>query len=123
MRRGLRYSLLSLLILLVACAEPEQPAPELLVYSARKEHLIKPLFDRFTEQTGVVVRYVTDKAGPLLTRLQAEGENSPADLLMTVDAGNLWQATEVGVLQPVESAILNSNVPKHHTSLLGKAVK
>ncbi len=113
MRRGLRYSLLSLLILLVACAEPEQPAPELLVYSARKEHLIKPLFDRFTEQTGVVVRYVTDKAGPLLTRLQAEGENSPADLLMTVDAGNLWQATEVGVLQPVESAILNSNVPKH----------
>ncbi len=113
MSRGIRYSLLSLLMLLVACGEPEKAAPELLVYSARNEHLIKPLFDRFTEQTGIAVSYVTDKAGPLLTRLQAEGENSPADLLMTVDAGNLWQATEVGVLAPVESAILNSNVPRH----------
>ncbi|ARN73689.1 extracellular solute-binding protein [Oceanicoccus sagamiensis] len=113
MRHGIRYSLLFLLVLLVACSEPEKPAPELLVYSARNEHLIKPLFDRFTEQTGIVVNYVTDKAGPLLTRLQAEGENSPADLLMTVDAGNLWQANEVGVLAPVESAILNNNVPPH----------
>jgi iron(III) transport system substrate-binding protein len=113
MSRGIRYSLLSLLMLLVACGETEKSAPELLVYSSRNEHLIKPLFDRFTEQTGVAVRYVTDKAGPLLTRLQAEGDNSPADLLMTVDAGNLWQATEVGVLAPVESVILNKNVPEH----------
>ena len=114
MSRVIRNSLLFLMMLLVAaCSEPEKQTPELLVYSARNEHLIKPLFDRFTEQTGVVVRYVTDKAGPLLTRLQAEGDNSPADLLMTVDAGNLWQATEVGVLAPVESAILNNNVPKH----------
>ncbi len=114
MNRAIRNSLLSVMVLLLAaCAEPEKEAPELLVYSSRKEHLIKPLFDRFTEQTGVVVRYVTDKAGPLLTRLQAEGENSPADLFMTVDAGNLWQANEVGVLAPVESAILNNNVPGH----------
>ena len=113
MSRGIRYSLLSLMLLLAACGEPEKAAPELLVYSSRNEHLIKPLFDRFTEQTGVTVRYVTDKAGPLLTRLQAEGENSPADLLMTVDAGNLWQATELGLLAPVESAVLNANVPEH----------
>jgi len=113
MNYGLRCGLLSLILLLTACGEPQKAAPELLVYSARNEHLIKPLFDRFTEQTGVAVRYVTDKAGPLLTRLQAEGENSPADLLMTVDAGNLWQATELGLLAPLESEVLNSHVPEH----------
>lgn len=88
-------------------------APELLVYSARKEHLIKPLFDRYTELTGTKVRYVTDSAGPLLVRLQAEGENSPADILITVDAGNLWHASEVGVLAPIESEVLMKNVPAH----------
>ena len=113
MKSALHLGLLSLLVLLVACSEPSTEQPELLVYSARKEHLIKPLFDRFTEQTGITVRYVTDKAGPLLTRLQAEGDNSPADLLMTVDAGNLWRAAEVGVLAPVESSVLTSNVPAH----------
>lgn len=87
--------------------------PELLVYSARKEHLIKPLFDQFTAQTGIPVNYVTDKAGPLLARLQAEGDNSPADILITVDAGNLWQATQVGVLAPLTSAVLAANVPSN----------
>lgn len=86
---------------------------EVVVYSARKEHLIKPLFDAFTAETGIHVRYVTDKAGPLLARLQAEGANTPADMLMTVDAGNLWQAAEQGVLAAVESAVLEANVPEH----------
>ena len=111
MIRKLRYGLVCLLALLTACAEQKSEAPELLVYSARNEHLIKPLFDRFTEQTGIPIRYVTDSAGPLLTRLQAEGENTPADLLMTVDAGNLWQAAEVGVLASTESAVLLKNIP------------
>ncbi|MEE8057345.1 MAG: extracellular solute-binding protein [Pseudomonadales bacterium] len=113
MTRGLHYCLLSLLVLLAACGEQQPGAVELLVYSSRKEHLIKPLFDRFTEQTGIQVGYVTDKAGPLLARLQAEGENSPADILMTVDAGNLWQAAQVDVLTSIESAILTRNVPPH----------
>jgi iron(III) transport system substrate-binding protein len=83
------------------------------VYSARKEHLIKPLFDAYIEKTGVQIRYITDKAGPLLARLKAEGANTPADMLMTVDAGNLWQAAESGVLSPVESEVLNKNIPAH----------
>lgn len=83
----------------------------LVVYSARKEHLIKPLFDRFTEETGIKINYITDSAGPLLSRLVSEGENSPADILMTVDAGNLWQAAEQGVLQPLDSPVLRANVP------------
>ena len=85
----------------------------LVVYTARKEHLIKPLFDRYTEMTGVNIRYITDSAGPLLARLQAEGANTPADILMTVDAGNLWQAAQTGILQPVESEVLAASVPEN----------
>ena len=86
---------------------------EIVVYTARKEHLVKPLFDAYTEKTGVKIKYITDKAAPLLARLQGEGKNSPADMLMTVDAGNLWQAAEKGVLAPVKSEILDKNIPQH----------
>ncbi|WP_049785028.1 extracellular solute-binding protein [Desulfotalea psychrophila] len=86
---------------------------EVVVYSARKEHLIKPLFDLYTQKTGVKVKFLTGKAGVLLERLKAEGENSPADIYITVDAGNLWQAKEAGVLQPVNSTILATNIPEN----------
>ena len=86
-------------------------ADEIVVYTARKEHLVKPLFDAYTSNTGVEIKYITDKAAPLLARLQAEGKNSPADMLITVDAGNLWQAAEKGVLSPVKSEVLEKNIP------------
>jgi len=86
-------------------------ADEVVVYSARKEHLIKPLFDRYTDETGVSIRYITDKAGPLLQRLQAEGKRTPADMLITVDAGNLWHAAENDVLAEINSPVLDANVP------------
>jgi iron(III) transport system substrate-binding protein len=88
-------------------------AAEVVVYSARNEQLIKPLFDAYTQKTGVAIRFVTDKEGPLLARLQAEGPNTPADLLITVDAGNLWQAAEAGTLAEVHSPALRANVPAH----------
>ncbi len=88
-------------------------AAEVTVYSARNEQLIKPLFDAYTKATGTTVQFITDKEGPLLTRLQSEGANTPADLLITVDAGNLWQAAEAGLLQPVQSATLEANIPAH----------
>ncbi|WP_373095372.1 extracellular solute-binding protein [Zhongshania sp.] len=105
-----------LVVGVAACGRSAPPAdsasgPELVVYSSRIEQLIKPIFDDFTEETGIRIRYVTDDAGPLLARLRAEGENSPADMLITVDAGNLWQAAEIGVLEPVQSAVLSANVP------------
>lgn len=81
------------------------------IYSSRNEQLIKPLLDRYTEETGVNIELVTDKNGPLMARLQAEGKNTPADMLLTVDAGNLWQAAQQGLLQPVASEILEANVP------------
>ena len=81
------------------------------IYSSRNEQLIKPLLDKYTAETGVKIELVTDKTGPLMARLEAEGKNTPADMLLTVDAGNLWQAAEQGLLQPVASTVLDANVP------------
>src|SRR5690606_10608353 len=69
--------------------------------------------DAYTKQTGVTVKFVTDKEGPLMQRLKAEGENTPADVLITVDAGNLWQAAREGLLQPLNSKVLEANIPEH----------
>ncbi len=99
--------------LLVLLAAAPVLAQEVVVYSARNEQLIKPMFDAYTKKTGVNVKFVTDKEGPLLARLEAEGVNTPADALLTVDAGNLWQAANEGLLRPIESKTLNSNIPAH----------
>lgn len=88
-------------------------AEEVVVYSARNEQLIKPLFDAYTKETGVQVKFITDKEGPLMARLKAEGRNTPADLFLTVDAGNLWQAAQEDLLKPVNSRTLNTNIPEH----------
>ena len=81
------------------------------VYSARQEALIKPVLDQFTEETGIEVNLVTGKDDALLTRLQSEGRNSPADVLLTVDAGRLYRAREAGVLQPIKSEYLEEVIP------------
>ncbi len=86
---------------------------EIVVYSARNEQLIKPLFDAYTKETGVGIKFITDKEGPLMQRLKAEGKNTPADMLLTVDAGNLWQAANEALLQPIQSKTLETNVPPH----------
>jgi iron(III) transport system substrate-binding protein len=88
-------------------------ADTVVVYSARNEQLIKPLFDAYQAETGTKVQFITDKAGPLLARLKAEGANTPADMLITVDAGNLWRAAEDGVLASVDSKVLQQNIPAH----------
>lgn len=81
------------------------------LYSARKEKLIKPLLDKFTTATGIRVNLVTAKADALLKRLETEGANSPADLFITTDAGRLHRAKVAGVLQKVESAVLDNAIP------------
>jgi iron(III) transport system substrate-binding protein len=88
-------------------------AETVTVYSARNEQLIKPLFDAYTKATGVEVRLLTDKEGPLLERLKAEGKNTPADILITVDAGNLWQASHLNLLRAIQSSTLTTNIPAH----------
>ena len=102
---------LALSAAVVVAALPVHADEEVVVYSARREPLIAPLFEAYTEATGVPVRYLTDAAPVLIERLAAEGESTPADLLMVVDAGNLWQAAERGVLQSIDSAALEENVP------------
>ena len=106
---------LTRLLAALALSSPALPAlaQTLVVYSARNEQLIKPLFDAYTRETGVQIRFITDKEGPLMARLQAEGKNTPADILLTVDAGNLWQASEKGLLRPIQSKVLETNVPSH----------
>lgn len=84
------------------------------VYSARQEALIKPLVERFTEETGIRVNIVTAQADALLQRLLREGRNTPADVLLTVDAGNLHDAKEAGVLQAVRSDALEASVPESY---------
>lgn len=113
-----RLSLAGLLVVIVGSAflfvnQKEEIDEEILVYSARKEHLIKPLFDAYTEKTGTQIRYITDKAAALAARLETEGDNTPADLFITVDAGNLWQAAEKDLLKSVESDEIAANVPAH----------
>ncbi len=107
----LRLLLPAFLALAVFVSTPVS-ADEVNVYSARKEKLIKPLLDRFTEETGIVVNLVTGKGDALLTRLQSEGKNSPADLLITTDAGRLYRAQQAGVLQPISSQTLETVVPE-----------
>ena len=85
----------------------------LTVYSTRKEHLIAPLFDAFTKKTGIKVSYLTGKGGALIERIKLEGKRTKADIFMTVDAGNLWYAATQNLFQPVESEIIENNIPTH----------
>ena len=91
-----------------------QAADEVVVYSSRIDELIKPVFDAYTAKTGVKIKFITDKEAPLMQRIKAEGENGVADLLLTVDAGNLWQAEQMGILQPIKSDIIDQNIPSQY---------
>lgn len=91
----------------------EKKAGEVNVYSARKTELISPLLDEFSKQTGIKVNLVTGKDDALIKRLQVEGKGSPADVLITVDAGRLYRAKTAGLLQSVESKKLNDLVPEN----------
>ena len=91
-------------------------ADEVVVYSSRIDELIKPVFDAYTAKTGVKVKFITDKEAPLMQRIKAEGQNATADLLLTVDAGNLWQAEQMGILQPFTSPVIDANIPSQYRS-------
>ena len=85
-------------------------AQEVNLYTTREPGLIKPLLDAFTTSTGVKVNAIFVKDG-LAERVTAEGDKSPADVLMTVDFGNLLDLTDKGLTQPIQSAVLQSAVP------------
>ncbi len=85
-------------------------AEEVNIYSHRQPELIQPLLDAFTAETGIAVNVAFVDKG-MAERLVAEGDRSPADLVLTVDVARLIQIVEAGVTQPVESAVLTANIP------------
>lgn len=88
-------------------------AGEVNVYSHRHYDVDEQLFSRFTELTGIRVNVQTASADELITRLENEGPDSPADVLVTVDAGRLHRAQARGLLQPATSEVLEANVPEN----------
>lgn len=102
----LRLSTLALLAISVPAL-----AQEINVYSRRQPELIQPLVDAFTAETGIKVNVAFVDKG-MAERLQAEGDRSPADLVLTVDIARLAQIVEADVVQPVQSAVLEANIPE-----------
>lgn len=104
--------------LAVACAQQNQTTEtqeegEINLYSSRHYNTDNRLYEKFTESTGIKVNLIEDKADQLIERIQSEGENSPADILITVDAGRLWRATEAGIFTPIDSEILKERIPAY----------
>lgn len=98
-------------IVLSSPLQPAQAASDVVnVYSYRQPVLIDPLFEAFRKQTGISVKYVFAKKG-LIERLAQEGRNSPADLVLTADAGRLVEANERGLTQEVTSPAITNSVP------------
>lgn len=94
-------------VILTACSSGE----ELNIYSARHYDTDQALYDNFTETTGIEINLIEGGSDELIERVKSEGVNSPADILITVDAGRLWRAEEAGILQPIESEVLNERIP------------
>ena len=92
-------------------ALPTSLQAQLNIYSHRHYDSDKILFKNFTDKTGIEINVVKGSADQLIQRLISEGENSPADLLLTVDAGRLHRAKSAGVLQPIRSKTLYKNIP------------
>ena len=101
----------SLSLLLSGLALPVLADGVVNLYSSRHYDTDERLYSDFTEQTGITVNRIEGKADELLARMQAEGANSPADLLVTVDTSRLKRAKDMGLLQPADSAVLEEKIP------------
>ncbi|MFU2486867.1 Fe(3+) ABC transporter substrate-binding protein [Thauera sp. WH-1] len=88
-------------------------AAELNIYSARHYQTDEQLYGNFTQQTGIKINRIEAKEDELLERIRTEGANSPADILITVDASRLAKADELGIFAPVKSAQLEARIPAH----------
>lgn len=92
---------------------PPVSAGELNLYSSRHYDTDERLYSNFTAQTGIEINRIEAGADALIERIKSEGEFSPADILITVDAGRLWRAEEAGIFAPLSSEVLTDNVPAH----------
>ena len=81
------------------------------LYSSRHYNTDEALYANFTKQTGIKINRIEAGEDPLIERIRNEGDKSPADVLITVDAGRLWRAEQMGFFQPVKSALLDARIP------------
>ena len=99
------------IFILVSCSY--QANDELTIYTSRQPQLLEPIIEDFFEDTGIKVNLLSGNAQELMERIDIEGEDSPADIFMTVDAGVLWQATERKIFSETNSDILKKNIPEY----------
>jgi len=109
-RRRALASTLGLLGLILGLEPVPAYASEVLIYSAR-HYGQEPAFEAFTKKTGIQIKMLSGSTGEMFERLKAEGERTPADVLLTVDAGNLWNAARAGLLSKLDSPELAANIP------------
>ena len=106
----MRYLIFIITIILASCSTQNEESNEVNLYSQRHYSVDELQYKNFTEKTGIKVNVVKANADELIERLKNEGENSPADLFVTVDAGKLYNARESGVLQKIPSEAINKNI-------------
>ena len=99
------------IFILVSCSY--QANDELTIYTSRQPQLLEPIIEDFFQDTGITVNLLSGNAQELMERIDIEGEDSPADIFMTVDAGVLWQATERKIFSETNSDILKKNIPEY----------
>ncbi len=100
------FSIFFAFLFLLSCTQQDA----VNIYSSRHYDTDLQLYDLFTEQTGIQVNLIEGSSDELIERIRNEGVNSPADIVITVDAGRLWRAKEANVLQPFESEILTNTI-------------
>ena len=105
---------IKLIIFFLILATYSVAIADINVYSARKEHLIRPILNKFTEQTGIKTMLLTGKADALLERIKSEGKHSPADILITTDIARLYKAKSLGLFDRIDSDDLLKNIPKKY---------
>lgn len=106
-----KISICASLFILVSCAY--EPADELTIFTSRQPQLIEPIVEKFSLETGIKVNFLSGNAQELMERIDVEGDSSPADIFMTVDAGVLWQAAERDIFSSTNSKILEENIPSY----------
>ena len=102
---------LALSAALLSGPAPAQDNKVLNLYSSRHYQTDEALYTNFTKLTGIRINRIEAGEDPLIERIRGEGERSPADVLLTVDAGRLWRAEQLGFFQPVKSAVLEARIP------------
>ena len=109
----MKTNLISFIFLVISLIfTPYIMAKEINIYSHRQPFLINPFLELFTQETGIETNVVYSKKG-LAQRLKAEGENSPADVILTVDIGRLYVYDDLNLLLPIESKKLTNNIPSY----------